>query len=150
MSSEFPLLSGAATFGYTDCDGQGLPTPQESPVVWLPNHGHILPVGVLTARILAENRQSDPGWTLVEFSVPPHYEGTARPYRAQWTNVFYVLSGTLTFTMGQAIFCAPAGSCVWVGHAESHKFANLEPVPATCLHWCATPELDPYLDTLAG
>jgi mannose-6-phosphate isomerase-like protein (cupin superfamily) len=137
----------------------GDPGPDRTtPIIRLPTGGETLQIDAVTIRILADRAVTGGAWALVEYSAPPGFAGPPLHRHLQTTEAFYVLSGTLTFTVLAAqsaaeiseTIDAPAGSCVLVPPGVVHAFGNRESVPATFLIWVAPAGLEAYFRELAA
>lgn len=87
---------------------------------------------------------------LVEISLPPYYRGLPAHWHARSTEVFYVLNGTLAFTLGKETFTVGRGSAVYVPPGVVHLFWNPVAAPASCLVMCSPSGLQACWAALAG
>jgi uncharacterized RmlC-like cupin family protein len=62
---------------------------------------------------------------------------------------WYVLDGELDFRLGEEIFSAPSGACVFVPPQVPHAFANRSQEPAKFLLMMSPPTHDRYFVELA-
>ena len=77
-----------------------------------------------TITLKASGDAPDEAWTLIEYTVPPHFTGT-RTRRAHDTSEgICVLVGTLTLHLDDQTVVAPAGSFVVVPAGVARSFAN--------------------------
>lgn len=100
-----------------------------------PGEGRVIPVPHARGRVTmkAEKHQTGGLVTLYESRQEPHSLGPARHYHEGLTELFYVLEGTFTFLVGDAIHRAPPGTTVVVPARTVHAFHNAENVPARIL-----------------
>src|SRR5262245_44635190 len=97
--------------------------------VYLPGEGKTIAVAgeKITFKAVSEDTQG--AFTLLEFSVSPHFAGPPLHWHKKETEVFYILSGTITLQIEGRIVKAPAGSFALVPAGVIHTFSNQEDVP---------------------
>ncbi|GAB3733461.1 hypothetical protein GCM10027598_58120 [Amycolatopsis oliviviridis] len=105
-----------------------------------PEDGEIALSGPIRLRILEDGSTTDHRLGLGEIVVAPHVEGPPQHRHAQHDEGFYVVRGTVRFTVGDDVHDAPAGSLVMVPPGAPHTFANPGDEPAVILN-TFTPDL---------
>ncbi|MER6443714.1 cupin domain-containing protein [Streptomyces venezuelae] len=130
--------------------------PQAEPAVSVvgPGDGETIVLGTTRMRVLEDGSHTGHRLAITESVLAPHTQGPPQHRHGRHDEGFYVLSGTLRFTVGATDYDAPAGTLVMVPPGTPHTFANLTGQPAVLLS-TFTPDL--YLqyfrdlqDTLAG
>jgi len=64
---------------------------------------------------------------------PPGAPGPPRHMHRSYDEGFYVLNGTMSFSIDNDRFESPAGSFVWIPRGAAHSFQNTSERPATLL-----------------
>ena len=105
-----------------------------------PEDGEIALTGPIQLRILEDGRTTDHRLGLGEIVVAPHTAGPPQHRHGRHDESFYVVSGTVRFTVGTETHDAPAGSLVMVPPGAPHTFANHGDEPAVMLN-TFTPDL---------
>ncbi|MFD7815699.1 cupin domain-containing protein [Streptomyces sp. NPDC059785] len=105
-----------------------------------PGEGELIVNGPSQIRILEDGSGTGHRLGLGEITIPPHTPGPPQHRHAQHDEGFYVLSGSVRFTVGQDDHDAAAGTWVMVPPGAPHTFANVGDVPAVMLN-TFTPDL---------
>jgi mannose-6-phosphate isomerase-like protein (cupin superfamily) len=105
-----------------------------------PADGELLLSGPTRMRILEDGSHTAHRLGLGEITIAPHTDGPPQHRHAQHDEGFYVLSGTIRFTVGAESHDVPAGTLVMVPPGAPHTFANPGDVPAVMLN-TFTPDL---------
>ena len=105
-----------------------------------PGDGEIVLSGPTQMRILEDGSHTAHRRGLGEITIAPHTEGPPQHRHAQHDEGFYVLSGTVRFTVGATSHDVGAGTLVMVPPGAPHTFANPGEVPAVILN-TFTPDL---------
>src|ERR1700722_9506599 len=105
-----------------------------------PQDGEVALSGPTRLRILEDGSNTAHRLGVAEITVAPHTEGPPQHRHAQHDEGFYVLAGTVRFTVGDQSHDGPAGSLVMVPPAAPHTFANPGDEPAVMLN-TFTPDL---------
>jgi pimeloyl-ACP methyl ester carboxylesterase len=105
-----------------------------------PDDGEITLTGPIQLRILEDGSTTGHRLGLGEIVVAPHTPGPPQHRHAQHDEGFYVVRGTVRFTVGAETHDAPAGSLVMVPPGAPHTFANPGDEPAVVLN-TFTPDL---------
>ncbi|SDN42098.1 cupin domain-containing protein [Actinacidiphila guanduensis] len=105
-----------------------------------PTGGEMIPLGAVRMRILEDGSTTDHRLGIGEITVPPHTEGPQQHRHAQHDEGFYVVSGTVHFTVGDTVHVAPAGTLAMIPPGAPHTFANRGDEPAVLLN-TFTPDL---------
>jgi quercetin dioxygenase-like cupin family protein len=105
-----------------------------------PDGGESFTLGTSRVRILEDGSSTEHRIGIAEITIGPHTDGPPQHRHAQHDEGFYVVSGQLTFTVGDTTHEAPAGTLVMVPPGAPHTFANLTGEPAVMLN-TFTPDL---------
>lgn len=116
--------------------------PAHDPAVSVvgPQDGETLQLGTTRIRILEDGRTTGHRLGLAESVLAPHTLGPPQHRHAQHDEGFYVISGTVRFTVGSQDYDATAGTLVMVPPGAPHTFANRTDQPAVMLS-TFTPDL---------
>ncbi|WP_329045960.1 alpha/beta fold hydrolase [Amycolatopsis sp. NBC_01488] len=105
-----------------------------------PEAGETTLTGPIQLRILEDGSTTGHRLGLGEIVVAPHTDGPPQHRHAQHDEGFYVVRGTVRFTVGEETHDAPAGTLVMVPPGAPHTFANPGDEPAVILN-TFTPDL---------
>ncbi|WP_328326391.1 MULTISPECIES: cupin domain-containing protein [unclassified Streptomyces] len=105
-----------------------------------PDDGETIVLGTTRLRILEDGSNTGHRLGLAESVLAPHTPGPPQHRHAQHDESFYVLSGTVRFTVGEKEYDATAGTLVVVPPGAPHTFANMTGQPAVMLS-TFTPDL---------
>nr|BFE57640.1 cupin domain-containing protein [Dactylosporangium thailandense] len=105
-----------------------------------PGDGELFVNGPARIRILEDGSNTDHRLGLGEITLPPRTPGPPQHRHSQHDEGFYVLSGTVRFTVGQDDHDAGAGTWVMVPPGAPHTFANVSDDSAVMLN-TFTPDL---------
>ncbi|WP_269858068.1 cupin domain-containing protein [Streptomyces sp. RPT161] len=105
-----------------------------------PDDGETIHLGPTQMRILEDGSTTGHRLGIGEITIAPHTEGPPQHRHAQHDEGFYVVAGTVHFTIGQTIHVAPAGTLAMIPPGAPHTFANLGDEPAVMLN-TFTPDL---------
>jgi quercetin dioxygenase-like cupin family protein len=105
-----------------------------------PDGGELIELGPIQMRILEDGRTTKHRLGVGEITLPPHTAGPPQHRHAQHDEGFYVVSGTVRFTVGTTGHDAPAGTLVMVPPGAPHTFANATDEQAVVLN-TFTPDL---------
>ncbi len=105
-----------------------------------PGDGELIVNGPSQIRILEDGSSTNHRLGIGEITLPPHTPGPPQHRHAQHDEGFYVLSGSVRFTVGQTDYDAGAGTWVMVPPGAPHTFANVSDEPAAMLN-TFTPDL---------
>jgi len=86
---------------------------------------------------------------VMEAALPPHFHGVPPYWHARTTEAFYILEGTLAFTLDEETFTAGRGSFVLVQPHTVCEFWNPTASAATCLVLFTPAGLEAYWEELA-
>jgi quercetin dioxygenase-like cupin family protein len=111
----------------------------EVPVIG-PDDGETIRLGTTRMRILEDGSTTGHRIGIGEITLAPHTEGPPQHRHAQHDEGFYVVSGTVHFTVGDTVHVAPAGSLAMIPPGAPHTFANHGDEPAVLLN-TFTPDL---------
>ena len=96
--------------------------------------------GPATVRIIEDGSTTSHRLGMAEIVLAPHTTGPPQHRHARHDEGFYVVSGTVRFTVGQQTYDAPARTLVMVPPGAPHTFANPGDEPAVVLN-TFTPDL---------
>ncbi|MEU9715063.1 cupin domain-containing protein [Streptomyces sp. NPDC047976] len=116
--------------------------PQPVPAVSVvgPGDGEIIVLGTTRMRVLEDGSNTGHRLAIAESVLAPHTQGPPQHRHGRHDEGFYVLSGTVRFTVGDEEHDAVAGTLVVVPPGVPHTFANLTGQPAVMLS-TFTPDL---------
>src|ERR1700712_2693310 len=105
-----------------------------------PHDGEVPLTGAVTMRILEDGSTTSHRLGIGEITIAPHTDGPKQHRHAQHDEGFYVVSGTVRFTVGDTSYDAPAGTLVMVPTGAPHTFTNVTDEPTVLLS-TFTPDL---------
>ncbi|WP_405944291.1 cupin domain-containing protein [Streptomyces sp. NBC_00932] len=116
--------------------------PQDGPSVSVvsPGDGETIVLGTTRMRVLEDGSHTEHRLAIAESVLAPHTQGPPQHRHARHDEGFYVLSGTVQFTVGDETHDATAGTFVMVPPGAPHTFANPGDQPAVMLSMF-TPDL---------
>ncbi|RRQ86095.1 cupin domain-containing protein [Streptomyces griseofuscus] len=116
--------------------------PQHRPAVSVtgPGDGEVIVLGATRMRILEDGSHTGHRLAIAESVLAPHTQGPPQHRHARHDEGFYVLSGTVRFTVGDEDYDAGTGTLVVVPPGTPHTFANPTDQPAVMLS-TFTPDL---------
>lgn len=105
-----------------------------------PDDGETIQLGPTQMRILEDGSTTGHRLGIGEITIAPHTQGPPQHRHAQHDEGFYVVSGTVHFTIGETTHVAPASTLAMIPPGAPHTFANLGDTPAVMLN-TFTPDL---------
>jgi quercetin dioxygenase-like cupin family protein len=116
--------------------------PQADPAVSVvgPGGGETIVLGTTRMRVLEDGSHTGHRLAIAESVLAPHTQGPPQHRHARHDEGFYILSGTVRFTVGDEDHDATTGTLVMVPPGTSHTFANVSDEPAVMLS-TFTPDL---------
>jgi quercetin dioxygenase-like cupin family protein len=105
-----------------------------------PGDGETIVLGATRMRVLEDGSHTRHRLAIAESVLAPHSHGPPQHRHAQHDEGFYILSGTVRFTVGDEDHDATTGTLVMVPPGTPHTFANLTDQPAVMLS-TFTPDL---------
>ncbi|MFI0544321.1 cupin domain-containing protein [Streptomyces sp. WSLK1-3] len=116
--------------------------PQTDPAVSVvgPRDGEMIVLGTTRMRVLEDGSNTGHRLAIAESVLAPHTQGPPQHRHGLHDEGFYILSGTLRFTVRDEEYDATAGTLVMVPPGTPHTFANLTDQPAVMLS-TFTPDL---------
>jgi len=105
-----------------------------------PGDGETIVVGTTRMRVLEDGSHTGHRLAIAESVLAPHTQGPPQHRHARHDEGFYILSGTVRFTVEDEDYDATAGTLVMVPPGTPHTFANLTGQPAVMLS-TFTPDL---------
>ncbi len=118
--------------------------------VVLPGQGEEIVLGTTVMRILEDGGTTGHRIGFAESVLAPHTPGPPQHRHAEHDEGFYVLSGTVRFTVGPDSHDAPAGTLVVVPPGAPHTFANVTDEPAVMLSTFTPGRYAQYFRDLQG
>lgn len=95
-----------------------------------PTDGELIELGPATLRILEDGHTTDHRLGIGEVTLAPHTDGPPQHRHAEHDEGFYVIAGTVRFTVGTTSYDAVPGTLVMVPPGVPHTFANPGSTPA--------------------
>jgi len=77
-------------------------------------------------RLVAGTEQTGGACSMLEFDLPPHFQGPPPHRHGRMTETFYVLHGTLTVRADDQTLRLGAGGCAVIEPGTLHTFGNAE------------------------
>ncbi|MFE2850045.1 cupin domain-containing protein [Streptomyces lavendulae] len=116
--------------------------PTDSPTVSVvrPGEGEVIVLGTTRMRVLEDGSTTGHRLGIAESVIAPHTPGPPQHRHARHDEGFYIVSGTVRFTVGDEEHDATAGTLVMVPPGAPHTFANTTDQPAVMLS-TFTPDL---------
>ncbi|MEW2521619.1 cupin domain-containing protein [Actinacidiphila alni] len=105
-----------------------------------PEGGETIQLGPTRMRILEDGSTTGHRLGIGEITIAPHTEGPPQHRHGEHDEGFYVVSGTVHFTVEDTVHEAPAGSLAMIPPGAPHTFANHGDTPAVILN-TFTPDL---------
>lgn len=105
-----------------------------------PGDGEVIQLAATQMRILEDGHSTGHRLGVGEITLAPHTEGPPQHRHAQHDEGFYVVSGTVTFTVAEKTYEAVTGTLVMIPPGAPHTFANPGEQPAVLLN-TFTPDL---------
>ena len=105
-----------------------------------PGDGETIQLGPTRMRIIEDGSTTGHRLGIGEITIAPHTQGPPQHRHAQHDEGFYVVSGTVQFTIGETTHMAPAGTLAMIPPGAPHTFANPGDTPAVLLN-TFTPDL---------
>ncbi|MFJ6903396.1 cupin domain-containing protein [Streptomyces griseoluteus] len=109
--------------------------PQTHPAVSVvgPGDGETIVLGTTRMRVLEDGSHTGHRLAIAESVLAPHTQGPPQHRHARHDEGFYILSGTVRFTVRNDDYDATAGTLVMVPPGTPHTFANVTDQPAVML-----------------
>ncbi|MFE5941638.1 cupin domain-containing protein [Streptomyces sp. NPDC056480] len=109
--------------------------PQADPAVSVvgPDDGETIVLGTTHMRVLEDGSRTGHRLGITESVLAPHTPGPPQHRHAQHDEGFYILSGTVRFTVADKDYDATTGTLVMVPPGVPHTFANVADEPAVML-----------------
>ncbi|MFD7875259.1 cupin domain-containing protein [Streptomyces sp. NPDC059766] len=105
-----------------------------------PGDGEAIILGTTRMRVLEDGSRTGHRLAIAESVLAPHTQGPPQHRHARHDEGFYILSGTVRFTVGNEDYDATTGTLVMVPPGTPHTFANPTDQPAVMLS-TFTPDL---------
>ncbi|MER5597975.1 cupin domain-containing protein [Streptomyces sp. NPDC002265] len=105
-----------------------------------PGDGETIILGTTRMRVLEDGSRTGHRLAIAESVLAPHTQGPPQHRHARHDEGFYILSGTVRFTVGNEDYDATTGALVMVPPGTPHTFANPTDQPAVMLS-TFTPDL---------
>ncbi|MFJ6901877.1 cupin domain-containing protein [Streptomyces hokutonensis] len=124
----------------TDESKASEPTATPAVSVVGPGEGETIILGTTLMRVLEDGSNTGHRLGFAESVLAPHTPGPPQHRHAQHDEGFYIISGTVRFTVGDNDYDATAGTLVMVPPGVPHTFANMTDYSAVMLS-TFTPDL---------
>jgi mannose-6-phosphate isomerase-like protein (cupin superfamily) len=118
-------------------------------MIRLPGAPGFIPRLDATINVFVRAADTSGAWSLVDYTLPPRYDGPATHWHAHTTEAFYVLSGTITFELDGRVSQIGAGEVAVVPPGVVHRFTNTTDAPASFLCFLTPGGFEAYFDELA-
>jgi quercetin dioxygenase-like cupin family protein len=105
-----------------------------------PGDGETIVLGTTHMRVLEDGSHTGHRLAIAESVLAPHTQGPPQHRHGLHDEGFYILYGTVRFTVGEEEYDATTGTLVMVPPGTPHTFANLTDQPAVMLS-TFTPDL---------
>ncbi|MEU7422761.1 cupin domain-containing protein [Streptomyces sp. NPDC040750] len=105
-----------------------------------PDDGEVIMLGTTRMRVLEDGSTTGHRLGLTESVLAPHTPGPPQHRHARHDEGFYIVSGTVRFTVGERDYDATAGTLVMVPPGTPHTFTNPTDRPAVMVS-TFTPDL---------
>ncbi|MFF7241830.1 cupin domain-containing protein [Streptomyces collinus] len=105
-----------------------------------PGGGETIVLGSTRMRVLEDGSHTGHRLAIAESVLAPHTQGPPQHRHTRHDEGFYILSGTVRFTVGNEEYDASTGTLVMVPPGTPHTFANPSDEPAVMLS-TFTPDL---------
>ena len=110
-------------------------TPGAERVIFVPPAGgRVYEQRGFRGAIKVDDAESDGRQCFSEWSVDAGQDGPPPHVHYEHQEAFFVVSGSLTFTVGGQTHDAPAGSFIFIPPGVVHSFSNPTDTPATCVN----------------
>ena len=123
-------------------------TTDRRPVVLAPGEGRPYPMGRLSAVFKADGTETAGRYSISEWWLDAHTRGPGAHSHPE-DDVFFVLGGTMSFSVDDDWHDAPAGSFVLVPGGVTHTFENRGDVPAGFLNISAPGDFEARMADIA-
>ncbi|GAA2280907.1 cupin [Streptomyces ruber] len=98
-----------------------------------PDDGEMIVLGATRMRVLEDGSHTEHRLGIAESVLAPHTPGPPQHRHARHDEGFYIVSGTVRFTVGDKDYDATTGTLVMVPPGVPHTFANPTGQPAVML-----------------
>lgn len=89
-----------------------------------PGEGELIELGRSRLRILEDGSTTNHRLGVVELTIAPHSDGPPQHRHSLHDEGFYIVSGTVRFTIGDTVYDAKAGAMAMVPPGVPHTFGN--------------------------
>lgn len=107
-----------------------------------------MPMQGATVTSIATSIHTGGAWSLVKYTAPPHYTGPPLHWHQHTMEAFYILDGTLAFTLGERTITASVGAFILVPPGIAHTF-NPTAASASYLVWFSPGGHEQYFQEVA-
>lgn len=119
------------------------------PIIRLADEGETIGGVGVTVTHKARSAETGGGWSLVHYTMPPHFKTSPPHYHDQMAETFYILAGECTIQVGEERMTVPAGSFVSIPPGVLHMINNDSSEPATFLLFFTPGGFENYFDDVA-
>ena len=108
-----------------------------------------MPMQGATVTSIATSIHTGGAWSLVKYTASPHFSGPPLHWHQHTMEAFYILDGTLAFTLGERTITASVGAFILVPPGVVHTFFNPTAASATYLVWFSPGGHEQYFQEVA-
>ncbi len=113
-----------------------------------PGDGQVFDIAGMMITVKADEGDQHGAFSVFEIQVPPHFAAQAPHFHHVTTEWFYVVRGTLAFTLDDQTIMARAGSFLLIEPGSKHTFWNPTAASAALLGFRSQPNFAEYLAEL--
>lgn len=96
----------------------------QQPIILKPNEGRKYNMGAMTAIFKADEAETNCGYSISEWWLDPHSQGSGPHLHEENVEVFYVLEGTASLLIGDEWIDAKKGTFIRIPANTLHDFEN--------------------------
>jgi quercetin dioxygenase-like cupin family protein len=126
-------MNDDTTNGSTSSHEPAAEPPAPAVSVVGPDDGEVILLGTTRMRVLEDGATTGHRLGIAESVLAPHTPGPPQHRHARHDEGFYIVSGSVRFTVGEDEHDASAGTLVMVPPGAPHTFANVTDRPAVML-----------------
>lgn len=123
--------------------------PHQPHLVRGAGEGAVVAMGGTTITYKVTAADTNGAWSLIEYNLPPYYQGTPTHWHAQTLEALYIVQGTLALTLDDHTIMANRGASILVRPGVQHTFFNPTATPVTLLAWFCPGGCEQYFQDLA-
>ncbi len=97
---------------------------RNAPIILAPGEGRAYAMGTMRAVFKADESETGAAYSISEWWLEPHSEGSGPHSHDSNDDMFYVIEGVMSFRIGDDWIDVPAGGFVRAAPGVTHDFAN--------------------------